>query len=84
MKASQCCLDDIFELAAVDEEVAVLLSFVQVEFGLSELRGHWDGFVEMSDDYHIDYDSKEDVTSNFTCALSEFAGPQPLFEQVGH
>ena len=83
MKASQCCLDDIFELATIDEEVAVLLSFVQVEFGLSELRGHWDGFVEMSDDYHIDYDSKEDVTSNFTSALAEFSEYQPLSGQVG-
>jgi hypothetical protein len=80
MKASQCSLDDIFELASVDEEVALLLSFIQVEFGLSELRGHWNGFVEMSNDYHIDYDSKEDVTTNFTFALSEIAElPQPLF-----
>jgi hypothetical protein len=80
MKASQCCLDDIFELATVDEEVALLLSFIQVEFGLSELRGHWNGFVEMSNDYHIDYDSKEDVTTNFTFALAELTElPQPLF-----
>jgi hypothetical protein len=72
MKASKCSLHDIMLAAAADPELGFILSFVQVEYGLTELEGHWDGFSSASDEYQVNFRSKKQVASSFGFALREF------------
>jgi hypothetical protein len=72
MKASQCSLDHVFAIAAKDEDLALVLSFIQVEFGLAELQANWDGFVDSTDHYGQNFKSKRDVANNFGSSLVDF------------
>jgi hypothetical protein len=71
MKASQCSLNYILSTAKNDAHLASVLSFIQVEYGLAELQGHWDGFVDASDFYGQTYSNKRDVANNFGEMLVE-------------
>ena len=72
MKASKCSLQDLFLAASANPDLGYILSFVQVEFGMDELQGHWDGFVSSSDHYGVNFKSKKSVAANFGEALYEF------------
>jgi hypothetical protein len=63
---------DLFKIASTDEDLATILSFVQVEYGLLELQGHWDGFCAASDNFGVSFKNKRDVANNFGAALVEF------------
>lgn len=82
MKASQCSLDNVFAIAAKDEDLALVLSFIQVEFGLTELQGHWDGFVDASDHYQDTFKSKRDVANSFGSTLVDFYDLFGVAEQL--
>ena len=72
MKASDCSFETMCALAPQIPDLPLLLSFVQVEEGLSELRGHWDGFVDVSDDYGLVFSSRKQICNDFASVLSEF------------
>ena len=69
MKATQCSLQTVLSAAKKDEDIALVLSFLQVEFGLAELQANWDGFVDSSEHYEITYKSRKDVANQFAGAL---------------
>jgi hypothetical protein len=72
MKASQCSLQTVFNAAAKDEDLALILSFAQVEYGLTELQGLWDGFVDSSDHYETTFKSRKDVANQFAGSLVDY------------
>jgi hypothetical protein len=56
---------------------------MQVEFGIKELEACWDGFVDVSDTYGLDFDDLDEVCADFFEALSDYISfacepaPQP-------
>jgi len=77
MLATEMTLDDVFSVAKRNKALATTLSFIQVEFGLDELRGHWEGFAQSNDFYDFHFSSKRDCAIEFGTLLSEF-DPQPV------
>jgi hypothetical protein len=61
-------------------------SFIQVEFGLSELKTCWSGFVDSSDHFGVEFTSKKHVLYEFAVALTEYIEylGEPSSIQVGH
>lgn len=72
MKASQCSFERMMVFASGFYELAEATSFLQVEYGLSELRACWDGFVHTSDAYGQTFKTKKQVYAEFASALTEY------------
>lgn len=71
MKASQITLEDIRALASGLPDLALAISFVQVEEGLDELAGMWDGFCDANNFFEQTFDDKRDCAIQFGIALRE-------------
>lgn len=52
--------------------LAVTSSYMQVEYGLSELEACWDGFAHTSDAYEHSYKSRKAIYLEFSNALNEY------------
>jgi hypothetical protein len=72
MVASQVTFEQMMRVAAGDSGLAHATSFMQVEYGVSELLATWDGFVDTSDRYQVTFKNRKDVCNNFANALSEY------------
>lgn len=72
MKASNCTLEDAQIVAAGHRELAEAMSFVQVEYGYSELLSCWNGFVDASDSYDQTFTTKRKVCFEFANALTDY------------
>lgn len=72
MKASKCSYRQMMNIASENFTLAEATSYIQVEYGLSELQACWDGFVHTSDAYGIEFESRKHICSEFTQALSEY------------
>lgn len=72
MKATDCSLNEVFQVAKTSKDLAIILSFIQVEFGMKELLSHWGGFTDVSDHYGVEFEDKRDVANHFGEALSSF------------
>lgn len=87
MLARKCTFKDLFRIAPLSEEKCLILSFVQVEYGITELQGHWDGFIQASDSFGIEFETKRHAVAEFLEVLSSFYDlehePIPADEQVG-
>lgn len=55
-----------------NSELGVPASYMQVEYGLSELEACWDGFAHTSDNYGVTFKSKKAIYLEFANALSEY------------
>ena len=53
-------------------ELGVPASYMQVEYGLSELEACWDGFVHTSDAYHQSFKTRKEIHQEFANALNEY------------
>ncbi len=47
-------------------------SFIQVEYGVAEVRACWDGFVDTSDNAGLTFKDLTDVCSHFAVALTDY------------
>lgn len=72
MKASDCTFDKMMVVAAANPVLAEATSYIQVEYGLSELEACWDGFVHTSDHYNQEFKSRKQICAEFTDALTEY------------
>ncbi len=72
MKASQCSFNQMMVAAGKSFPLAEATSYIQVEYGLSELQACWDGFVDTSDAYDQEFNSRKQIYVEFTHALSEY------------
>ena len=85
MLASKCSFKQMFHEALTNRTLAESTSFMQVEYGLSELEACWDGFVHTSDAYHQEFKSRKQICEEFSHALSEYiqVTEEPSFNTLG-
>jgi hypothetical protein len=72
MIASQVSFDQMMRVAAGNPDLGVSASYLQVEYGLSELQACWDGFVHTSDAYAQEFKSRKQICLEFSNALNEY------------
>jgi len=72
MNISQCSFKQMMTFAAGNKKLAEATSFVQVEYGLDELRASWDGFVDTSKEYGVEFRTRKHIFSEFANVLSEY------------
>jgi hypothetical protein len=72
MKASEVSFEQMRRAARNNPELGVSASYLQVEYGLSELEACWDGFVHTSDEYGLTFKTRKEVNQEFANALSEY------------
>ena len=82
MNASQCSFDQMMIAAAGSFPLAEATSYIQVEYGLDELKACWDGFVHTSDAYGQTFTTRKQICAEFTHALSEYI--EYLGESLSH
>ena len=72
MKASEVTFDKMRIVARNNPELGVPASYMQVEYGLKELEACWDGFVQTSDNFGQEFNSRKQVCLEFANALNEY------------
>lgn len=72
MNASQVSFDRMMIYRKVDRLLSDATSFMQVEYGISEVLACWDGFVDTSDDAGLTFKDLSDVCSHFAAALTDY------------
>lgn len=72
MKASQVSFEQMMRSASTNKLLAEATSFIQVEYGIKELQGCWDGFSDSSDSYGLEFESRRHMCAEFASALSEY------------
>jgi len=85
MIASQVTFDQMRKVAANNPTLGVAASYMQVEYGLSELLACWDGFVHTSDNYGQEFRSRKQVCQEFSNAINEYLEylGEPIPESLG-
>lgn len=58
--------------AITNRVLAEATSFIQVEYGISELHACWDGFVHTSDNYDQEFKSRKQICAEFANALADY------------
>ena len=71
MNITQCSFNQMMAIASGNPDLAKATSFIQVEYGLNELRASWDGFVDTSKHYSIEFKTRKHLCSEFANALIE-------------
>ena len=59
-------------VAAGNKNLAEATSFIQVEYGLDDLRASWDGFVDTSKHFGIEFKTRKHLCDNFADALAKY------------
>jgi hypothetical protein len=72
MLASDVSFEEMRRVAAGNPELGVPASYMQVEYGLSELEACWDGFVHTSDNFLQSFKNRKQVCLEFANALNEY------------
>jgi hypothetical protein len=72
MIASDVPFDQMMRVAAGNPDLGVPASYMQVEYGLSELIACWEGFVHTSDAHGLEFKSRKHVCLEFSDALNEY------------
>jgi hypothetical protein len=84
MNISQCSFKQMMTIAAGNKKLAEATSFVQVEFGFKELEACWDGFVDTSKHYNVEFNTRKHLCDEFANALIEYAKYlQPASSEMG-
>ena len=58
-------------IASGNPDLAKATSFMQVEYGLDDLRASWDGFVDSSKHYSIEFKTRKHLCNEFAKNLAE-------------
>lgn len=72
MIASDVSFDQVRRASRNLPELGVPASYMQVEYGLSELEACWDGFVHTSDAFQQSFKTRKEIYQEFANALSEY------------
>ena len=72
MKASDCTLKDAQHIAGHTKQLAEAMSFLQVEYGYAELLACWDGFVDTSNHFKLEFPTRYKICEAFAEALTEY------------
>ena len=80
MLASEVTFEQMRKAARNNPQLGVASSYLQVEYGLSELEACWDGFVHTSDSYQQVFPNRKGIFLEFSNALNEYL--EYLGEQI--
>ena len=58
--------------AAANGNLGEATSFIQVEYGKSELIACWEGFVDTSNNAGLEFKDRKTLCNDFTAALSDY------------
>jgi hypothetical protein len=84
MKASDITLHDIRRIASNIVDLNLAISFIQVEWGLSDLEACWDGFSDSANHFNQTFNDERDCALQFGLALNDYAEYSEFAaEQVG-
>ena len=85
MIASDITFESMLRYAAGNAKLGTATSYLQVEYGVDELRGCWDGFIHSSDAYDLTFKNRKQVCEEFTYAICEYLEylGEPLPIKVG-
>ena len=72
MLASDVTFEQMRRASRNLSELGVPASYMQVEYGLTELEACWDGFVHTSDAYDQSFKTRKAIYQEFANALSEY------------
>jgi len=72
MKATDITFEQMLRGARNNPELGVPASYMQVEYGMSELQACWDGFADTSDSYDQTFKSRKEIYMEFASALNEY------------
>jgi hypothetical protein len=72
MLASEVTFEKMRIVARNNSELGLPVSYMQVEYGLKELEACWDGFVQTSDNFGQEFNSRKQVCLEFANALNEY------------
>lgn len=72
MKATEISFAQLQIGARNNNELGLAASYIQVEYGLSELEACWDGFAHTSDEHGLTFKSRKEIYTEFTDALNEY------------
>lgn len=72
MNASECTFEHMMRVASGMFDLAEATSYIQVEYGLNELKACWDGFVHTSEAYGVTFKNRKQICVQFAVALSEY------------
>ena len=72
MNASEVSFEQMMRGARNNPALGVPASYLQVEYGISELQACWDGFTHTSDHYGVIFKTRKEVFSEFATALNEY------------
>jgi hypothetical protein len=72
MIASDVTFDSMMRFAAGNFTLAEATSFIQVEYGKSDLVACWDGFVDTSNNAGLTFKDRKSICNEFTAALSDY------------
>jgi hypothetical protein len=82
MNASQVSFDRMMIYRKVHPMLSDATSFIQVEYGVAEVKACWDGFIDTSDNAGLTFKDLDDVCSHFAVALTDYieylSEPSPL------
>jgi len=86
MLASDVTFEQMRRNARNNPELGVPASYMQVEYGISELEACWDGFVHTSDAYDQTFKSRKEIYQEFSNALNEYLEylGEPIPESLGY
>jgi hypothetical protein len=59
-------------IASGNPDLAKATSFMQIEYGLDELRASWDGFVDTSKHYSVEFKTRKHLCNEFAKSLAEY------------
>lgn len=59
-------------IASENFTLAEVTSYMQVEYGLSELLACWEGFIHTSDAYGQEFSSRKHICAEFAEALTDY------------
>lgn len=72
MLASDVSFEQMQKAARNLHELGIPASYMQVEYGLSELQACWDGFVHTSDHYGQSFKTRKEIHQEFAKSLNEY------------
>ena len=85
MIASDVSFKQMLTGARNNSTLAVATSYMQVEYGISELEASWDGFVHTSDHFGQTFKTRKEIYIEFANALNEYFEylGEPLPDKMG-
>ena len=71
-------------IAQKDGKLAKTTSYIQIELGLDELHAAWDGFIDTSAHYGVEFKSRKHLCDEFANTLIEYIEySEPKIYQMG-